>query len=79
MKIQTVVEIRQQYPDEWILLEIVRDRKNTERVAGRVLAHSPNRDDMDEPFRRFRAEHPTARVYEFFTGDVVPEGVVVVL
>jgi hypothetical protein len=31
MKIQKVAEIRQQYPDEWILLEIVRDRKDTER------------------------------------------------
>ncbi len=79
MKLQTVREIRQQYPDEWVLLEIVRDRKDTERVAGRLLAHSANRDDLDEPYRRFRADHPTTRVYEFFTGDIVPEGIVVVL
>jgi hypothetical protein len=73
MKLQTVSEIRRQYPDEWVLLEIVRDRKDTERVSGRLLGHSRNRDDLDEPHRRFRVRHPTTRVYEFYTGDLVAD------
>ena len=75
----TVAEIERRYPDEWVLVEIVRDHKHHERVAGRLLAHSADRDDLDEPYRRFRAEHPRAHLYEFYTGDVVPEGVVVIL
>ncbi len=79
MKLQTVAEIEEQYPDEWVLLEIVRDRKQHLKVAGRLIAHSRNRDDLIEAYQQFRAEHPHARVYRFYTGDVVPEGVVVVL
>ncbi len=79
MKTVTMEEVERQYPDEWVLVEIVRDHKDHRRVVGRLLAHSPNREDLDEPQQRFRAEHPRTRLYEFFTGDVVPEGMVVIL
>ena len=76
----TVAEVERRYPDEWVLVEIVRDHKHHERIAGRLLAHGPDRDALDEPYRRFRAEHPRTRVYQFFTGDVVADrGVSVVL
>jgi hypothetical protein len=79
-RIQTVAEIKREYPDEWILLEITRDRKHPHRVAGRLLAHSRNRADLNEPYQRFRAEHPDTRVYQFFTGgEKIPEDVVVIL
>jgi hypothetical protein len=79
-KIMKVAEIEQLCPDEWVLLEITRDAKDALRVAGRLLAHSPNRDDLDEPYERFRADHPEGRVYEFFTGgEKIPEDVVVIL
>ena len=79
-KIQTVAEIEQAYPDEWVQIEITRDAKDTRRVRGRLLAHSRNRADLDESYQRFRAEHPEARVYEFFTGgEQIPEGVSIVL
>lgn len=79
-KILRVAEIEQLYPDEWILLEITRDAKDSRRVAGRLLAHSRDRDDLDEPYEMFRADHPQRRVYEFFTGgDKVPDDVVVIL
>jgi hypothetical protein len=79
MGIVTVAEVERQYPDEWVLLEIVRDHKHHPRVAGRLLAHGPDRDALDAAYLRFRAAHPRARVYQFFTGDVAPEDVVVVL
>jgi hypothetical protein len=75
----TVGEVYSRYPDEWVLLEITRDHKHPYRVRGRLLGHSPNRRDLDEPYRRFRTEHPQAQTYEFFTGDVVPKDVFVVL
>jgi hypothetical protein len=80
-KIVTVAELEQRYPEQWVLLEITRDAKDPRRVAGRLLAHSSDRDEFDEAFLRFRAEHPETRVYRFFTGDVVraDEDVVIIL
>ena len=69
----TVGEIEQRYPKEWVLLEITRDAKRHERVAGRLLAHSPDPADLHEPYRRFRVEHPQTRVYQFYTGPLVAE------
>ena len=78
-KIQTVAEIEQAYPDEWVVMEITRDAKHHHRVRGRLIAHGRDRADIQEPFLRFCAEHPQTRVYRFFTGEIVPEGVVVIL
>ena len=78
-KILTRAEIEQLYPDEWVLLEITRDAKDPLRVAGRLLTHSRDRHDLVEAYQSFRADHPQGRVYRFFTGDIVPEGVVVIL
>jgi hypothetical protein len=77
--IRSVAELERAYPDEWILLEIIRDHRDYRRVAGRLLAHSPERTALDGPYEHFRADHPGARVFELFTGDVAPEGVVVIL
>jgi hypothetical protein len=78
-KILRIAEIEQLYPDEWVLLEITRDAKEHRRIAGRLIAHGRDRDELDEPYQRFRADHPQARVFQFFTGDIVPEGVAVIL
>ncbi len=79
MEIIKVADIERQHPDEWVLMEIIRDHKDHRRVAGHLLAHNPDRADLDEPYQRLRAEHPRARLYQFYTGDVVAEDVTVVL
>jgi hypothetical protein len=79
MEIITVGEIERRYPDEWVLVEITRDHNDHRRVKGRLLAHGSERGALDEPYRRFRAEHPRARLYQFYTGDIVAEGVTPVL
>jgi hypothetical protein len=79
-KIPRVAEIEQLYPDEWILLEITRDARDRSHVAGRLLAHSRNRDDLDEPYKQFRADHPQSLVYQTFMGsEQIPEDVAVIL
>ncbi len=78
-EIVTVAEIERQHPDEWVLVQITRDHKAHPRVAGHLLAHSADRADLDEPHRRFRAEHPNARLYEFYTGALVAKGFVAIL
>lgn len=81
MDLLKVAEIERRYPDEWVLVEIVRDHRDHRKITGRLLAHSPDRDDLDEPYRRFRAEHPTNRTLEYFTGELIKneEGFSIVL
>jgi hypothetical protein len=78
-KIVRMAEVERMYPNEWILLEITRDARDCRRVAGRLLAHSPDRSALDEPYERFRTAHPQGRVLEVFTGEIVPEDVVLIL
>ncbi|MGH2355202.1 MAG: hypothetical protein ACRDI2_22410 [Chloroflexota bacterium] len=75
-KIVTVEEVERLYPDEWVLMEITRDHRDPMRIKGHLLAHSPDRRALYEPHDRLRAERPDARAFEFYTGDVVAEGVV---
>lgn len=77
--IVTIAEIEQKHPDEWVLVEITRYHREHWRVRGRLLAHSTDRAEVDKAYWRFRAEHPGARLFQFYTGDVVAEGVTVVL
>lgn len=79
IEVTTVAEIERRYPNEWVLLEVVRDHRDTMRVKGCALGHSPNRDDLNEPYERFRREHPRALTFEWYTGDIAPEGVTVIL
>src|SRR4051812_48260309 len=75
----TVAEVERQHPDEWVLLEIVKNHKHHERILGRLIVHGKDRDVLNGPYRAFRAEHPHAHLYQFYTGDIVPDGVIVVL
>lgn len=70
MDLMKVGEIEQQYPKEWVLVEVVREHNDYRRVVGRLLAHSPNRDDLNEPYWRFRKAHPHGRTMEYYTGPV---------
>lgn len=72
-------EIEREHPDEWVLVEITRDHKDHRRARGRLIAHSPDRSDLDEPHRRFRAEHPDALLGEFYTGDLVVDKDVIII
>ncbi len=78
-EVLTMEEVERRFPDEWVLVEIVRDHRYHEKVQGRLIAHSPEREGIQEPFFRFKAARPDARTYQFFTGDVVPPGVTAVL
>jgi hypothetical protein len=73
-------EVEQQYPDEWVLVEVVKPHNDYRKERVRLIAHSPNRDDLDEPYWRERAAAPEALLGEFWTGKVeIPEGMSVVL
>ena len=75
----TVAEAYEQYPDEWVLMEITQPHADYRKERGSVLAHSQHRGAIDAPHRQARRQHPDSVLFTFFAGEVVPEGVTVIL
>jgi len=75
----TVADVYERFPDEWVLMHITHPHGDYRKERGRVLAHSPNREDLYEPHDRFRTGHPSELAAEFFAGEIAPGRVVVVL
>jgi hypothetical protein len=44
--VQTIEEIKAQFPSEWVLIGEPQTDEASRLLAGRVLFHSPNRDDV---------------------------------
>lgn len=42
----TLLELQQQYPNEWLLVEYDEVDKNFQVKSGRLLGHSANKDDI---------------------------------
>jgi hypothetical protein len=79
VEIITVANAQRFYPDEWVRIEITRDNRDHQRIQGRLVGYSPERTVLEEPYRRFRAEHLNTQVYEFYTGALVADGVIAIL
>jgi hypothetical protein len=71
--------IRETFPDEWVAAEVTKVDKADVPVAGTVLTHSPDKSTVYQTGKAHRAQHPSTRVFLFFTGDPIPEGVEVAL
>ncbi|MFA0749871.1 MAG: hypothetical protein SLRJCFUN_000274 [Candidatus Fervidibacter sp.] len=61
-----IPEAEKQYPDEWLLFEIVELDEHGSPLRGRLLAHSPDRSVIDEVLLKTR---PT-RFYIVWTGEI---------
>lgn len=70
-----IAAIRETFLDEWVAAEIKRVDKADVPLAGAVIAHSPQKNQVHQAVRAYLAQHPAARVFIFFTGDPIPEGV----
>lgn len=42
----TLAEIKQRYPNEWVLIEFAQLDEDLSVVEGEVVAHSPNKADI---------------------------------
>ncbi len=47
-KIMTIEEIRLCYPNEWVIIADTESDANFNVIRGQVLAHSPERDMIDQ-------------------------------
>ena len=67
--------IRDTFPDQWVTAEVTAVNRADVPVAGIVLSHSPEQLTVFQVVKAHLAKHPTSRLYTFFTGDYIPEGV----
>lgn len=53
-EILTIEEIRSRYPREWVLIADTESDDEWNVIRGEVLAHSPERDEIDEALIKFK-------------------------
>lgn len=78
-EILTLAEIKQRYPNEWVCLKVTGVGRNGYPLAGMVIAHHRDKAEVMKAARAFRSQHPRAHGALFFTGELIPQGLVVVL
>jgi hypothetical protein len=52
--ILTIEQIEAQFPSEWVLIGDPRTDPNQKLTAGRILFHSPDRDEVDRKLLEMR-------------------------
>ena len=65
----TMAEIAQRYNGEWVLIADPETDQNLNVVRGRVLFHSPDRDEFDRESLKFQGNRFAVR----YVGDPVEE------
>ncbi len=70
---------RRRYAGEWVAVRVTKVDRADVPVEGDIVAHATERSALHELARGFRAGHPDARVFIFFAGDPIPEGLAVSL
>ena len=80
-KEQRMEDIEAQYPDQWVLIHVTREDRHGRTTHGVVLGHGTDsdKDTLVQEARKFRASHPQAVTFLFWTGRLIPEGVGVML
>jgi hypothetical protein len=70
-----IAEEARRYKDEWVLFEVTELDEFDRPVKGRLLFHGASREEL----HREAMKHQDVLDYAFFTGPIVPPGMVVVL
>ena len=62
-----------------MLVEETHWNKKGQPLAGRVIAHSQEKETVVEAGVQYRERHPDVLLFLFYAGEKIPEGVVVLL
>ena len=57
-EILTVKEIEDRYPSEWVLIEDPEVDEQLDVIRGKVIWHSPDRDEVDHKMPELRPKSP---------------------
>ena len=72
-------QIEEQYAGQWVLVEETLWNKSGRPLAGRVIAHSQEKETVVETGVQYGQKHPDMRLFLFYAGEKIPEGVVILL
>jgi hypothetical protein len=78
-KVMKIATIRETFVDEWVAAEVTKVDKADVPLAGQVITHSPDKQEVYKAVKAYLVQYPTARTFIFFTGEPIPEGVGVAL
>jgi hypothetical protein len=73
-----IATIERLHPDQWVVVEVTRVSRAHQPLAGRVLAHSPDEDEITREAVKAAEERPGAYLWTFYTGARIPEGMVII-
>ena len=77
--VHRISTIRRLYPDQWVVVEVTRVSRANRALAGRVLAHARGEHEITREAINARKQHPESELWTFYTGEPIPEGVIVIL
>ena len=77
--VSSLEQIEAQYADQWVLVEETHWNKNGQPLAGRVIAHSQEKETVVATGVQYRKQHPNVQLFLFYAGEKIPEGVAVLL
>lgn len=72
-------QIEEQYEGQWVLVEETFWNKSGRPLAGRVVAHSRDKETVVETGVNYGKQHTDVQLFLFYAGEKIPEGVVVLL
>ncbi len=71
--------LRESFQDEWVAAEVTKADKADVPIAGILITHNPDQSQVYKTVKAYLVEHPDARLFIFFAGDPIPEGIGVML
>jgi hypothetical protein len=78
-QVQTLEAIEHTYHDQWVLVKETEWDKQGNPIKGILIAHGTERDALVQPCIQLYEQEPDVKTYAFYAGDVVPEGMAVIL
>jgi len=72
-------QIEEQYAGQWVLVEETLWNKSGRPLAGQVIAHSQEKETVVKTGVQYGKKHPDVRLFLFYAGEKIPEGVVILL
>ena len=72
-------QIEEQYAGQWVLVEETLWNKSDQPLAGRVIAHSQEKEIVVEAGVQYGQKHSDVRLFLFYAGEKIPEGIVILL
>ena len=70
-----ITAMRKVFADEWVAAKVLTVNRANAPVTGEIISHSPEKQAVYKAAKTYLVRYPQARIFLFFTGDPIPEGV----